>query len=177
MTTSTANNIIKTRDNLSTSITRAWDIIKSENVVFRGYKRNYDMKKQLENILNMCKDRIESKLQAMAINLGYDDINDLPEGNIYPTILELSELKEIDKHLMYIPTLDPAVIKKYGKKKMRKTEVLTRGFITNLRSSLAIRINALNKELEDYNNSHSLKNTKRTSAKVIDMTFKEKAAA
>lgn len=173
--TASANKIIETRDNLSTSITRTWDIIKSENIVFRGYKRNYDMKKQLEAILDMCKKRIESKLQVMAINLGYDDINDLPKDNIYPTILELSELKEIDKHLMYIPTIDPAVIKKYGKKKMRKTEVLTRGFITNLRNNLAVRINALNKELEDYNNSHSLKNTERENAKVISMSFKAAA--
>lgn len=177
MTTASANNIIDKRDNLSTEITRGWDIIKSENVVFRGYKRNYDMKKQLENIIDMCKERIEVKLQIMAINLGLDDVNDLPKDNIYPSILELSELKEIDRHLGYVPTLDPAIVKKYGKKKMKKTEVLTRGFISNLRGNLNIRINALNKELKDYNDNHSLKNTQRKNAKVIDMSFKDKAAA
>lgn len=177
MTASTAIEIIDKRDKLSADITRGWNILKSENVVFRGYKRNYDMKKQLEEILDMCKERVESKLQAMAINLGFDDINDLPKGNIYPTIFEVGELKEIHRHLEYIPTLDPAVVKKYGKKKMKKTEVLTRGFITNLRNTLSIRINALNKELADHNATHTLKNIERKNAKVIDLSFKDKIAA
>ena len=33
----TSKDIITKRDNLSETITRNWDIIKSENVVFRGY--------------------------------------------------------------------------------------------------------------------------------------------
>lgn len=173
----TSTEIIDTRDKLSAEITKTWDIIKSENVVFRGYKRNYDLKSCLEKILDMCKDRIEVKLQSLALNLGLEDINDLPEGNNYPTIYEVSELKEIYKQLGLINTLDPAIIKKYGKKRMKKTEALTRGFVTNLRNNLSIRINALNKELEKYNAEHSLKNGVRKNAKVIDMSFKDKAAA
>ena len=59
----TSKDIITKRDNLSETITRNWDIIKSENVVFRGYKRNYYMKLVLDNILTLCKERIEVKLQ------------------------------------------------------------------------------------------------------------------
>ena len=55
----TSKDIITKRDNLSETITRNWDIIKSENVVFRGYKRNYDMKLVLDNILTLCKEIIE----------------------------------------------------------------------------------------------------------------------
>ncbi len=65
----TSKDIITKRDNLSETITRNWDIIKSENVVFRGYKRNYDMKLVLDNILTLCKERIEVKLQSLALNL------------------------------------------------------------------------------------------------------------
>lgn len=49
MTTSTE--IIEKRDKLSADITRTWNIIKMENVVFRGFKRNYDMKVLLDSIL------------------------------------------------------------------------------------------------------------------------------
>ena len=66
----TSKDIITKRDNLSETITRNWDIIKSENVVFRGYKRNYDMKLVLDNILTLFKERIEVKLQSLALNLG-----------------------------------------------------------------------------------------------------------
>ena len=61
---------------------------------------------------------------------------------------------------------------------MKKTEVLTRGFVKNLSEVLTIKINTLNKELLDYNAVHSLENTERKNAKVIDMSFsKAKAAA
>lgn len=176
MTTSTE--IIEKRDKLSADITRTWNIIKMENVVFRGFKRNYDMKVLLDSIFDKCKERIEIKLQSLALNLGFTDINDLPEDSIYPTIFAVGELKEIKKQLSHVPTLDPEIIKKVGKKRMKKTEVLTRGFVKNLSEALTIKINTLNKELLDYNAVHSLENTERKNAKVIDMSFsKEKAAA
>lgn len=153
----TSKDIITKRDNLSETITRNWDIIKSENVVFRGYKRNYDMKLVLDNILTLCKERIEVKLQSLALNLGFEDIDDLPEDNNYATIYAISELKEIHKQLGIVPTIDPEIIKKYGKKKMRKTQILSRAYITTLRNTIQIQINTLTVELENFNSSHSLK--------------------
>lgn len=153
----TSKDIITKRDTLSETITRNWDIIKSENVVFRGYKRNYDMKLVLDNILTLCKERIEVKLQSLALNLGFEDIDDLPEDNNYATIYAISELKEIHKQLGIVPTIDPEIIKKYGKKKMRKTQILSRAYITTLRNTIQIQINTLTVELENFNSSHSLK--------------------
>lgn len=153
----TSKDIITKRDTLSENITRNWDIIKSENVVFRGYKRNYDMKLVLDNILTLCKERIEVKLQSLALNLGFEDIDDLPEDNNYATIYAISELKEIHKQLGIVPTIDPEIIKKYGKKKMRKTQILSRAYITTLRNTIQIQINTLTVELENFNSSHSLK--------------------
>lgn len=153
----TSKDIITKRDILSETITRNWDIIKSENVVFRGYKRNYDMKLVLDNILTLCKERIEVKLQSLALNLGFEDIDDLPEDNNYATIYAISELKEIHKQLGIVPTIDPEIIKKYGKKKMRKTQILSRAYITTLRNTIQIQINTLTVELENFNSSHSLK--------------------
>lgn len=174
----TSKDIITKRDNLSETITRNWDIIKSENVIFRGYKRNYDMKLVLDNILTLCKERIEVKLQSLALNLGFEDINNLPEDNNYATIYAISELKEIHKQLGIVPTIDPEIIKKYGKKKMRKTQILSRAYITTLRNTIQIQINTLTVELENFNSSHSLKNGDRKKGKSITMDFsKQKAAA
>ena len=67
---------------------------------------------------------------------------------------------------------------KYGKKKMRKTQILSRAYITTLRNTIQIQINTLTVELENFNSSHSLKNGDRKKGKSVTMDFsKQKAAA
>ena len=58
----TANTAITTRDNLSKEITRNWGIIRSENLIDKSEKRNYDMKALLSLIEKLSKERIKMKL-------------------------------------------------------------------------------------------------------------------
>ena len=61
---------------------------------------------------------------------------------------------------------------------MRKTQILSRAYITTLRNTIQIQINTLTVELENFNSSHSLKNGNRKKGKSITMDFsKQKAAA
>ena len=46
----TAIEAIALRDKLSRDISRMWDIISTENVADKNYKRNYDMKLILKKI-------------------------------------------------------------------------------------------------------------------------------
>lgn len=78
------------------------------------------MKLVLDNILTLCKERIEVKLQSLALNLGFEDIDDLPEDNNYATIYAISELKEIHKQLGIVPTIDPEIIKNTVRRKCVK---------------------------------------------------------
>ena len=50
--------IINNRKNLDKNIKNYWNIIYSENVVEKNYKRNYDMKAILNNIFNLANKRI-----------------------------------------------------------------------------------------------------------------------
>lgn len=168
MTTST--DIITKRDNLSLEISKFWTILKTENVVSRRYKRHYDMHAVIKLIESLGKQRIEIKMQSLAINLGLDDVNDLPENSIFPVIYELSELNEMYMQLKYIPTLDEKLIAKYGKKNLKKTEVFSNTFITNYRNNLLLEINALKQKLDNFNAKAGLKNTKKTKKAKMTVT-------
>ena len=67
----TAIEAIALRDKLSRDISRMWDIISTENVADKNYKRNYDMKLILKKIDELSKQRVEVKLQIQLINMGY----------------------------------------------------------------------------------------------------------
>ncbi len=152
----TSTEILASRDKLSKDITHAWKIIKSENVIDKGYTRNYDMKALLNDIEKYANLRIIDKLDSLCINLGINDRKDFPENNIYHIIYTLSEKNEMYVQLGLIETINPKLKLKVGKKKLSKTEELTADFISKLRNKLQIEINALKKKLKDYNDSASL---------------------
>lgn len=158
----TANTAITTRDNLSKEITRNWGIIRSENLIDKSEKRNYDMKALLSLIEKLSKERIKMKLYTQLINMGFTNINELPSNSLYPIIFELSEKNEMFVQLGLIRTIDPKIKAKKGKKGISKTEELTFNFIKSKREKLQLEINDLKKKIADYNENAKLCITEKT---------------
>lgn len=152
----TSTEILASRDKLSKDITHTWGIIKSENVIDKGYTRNYNMKALLNDIEKYANLRIIDKLDSLCINLGITDRKNFPDKSIYHIIYTLSEKNEMYVQLGLIKTINPKLKLKVGKKKLDKSEELTADFISNLRNKLQIEINALKKKLKDYNDSAAL---------------------
>lgn len=148
-----ANTIIEKRNKLSTDITKYWNIIKSENVVPKGYKRNYDLKAIISQIKEMADERILTKLYIQCINMGYTKFTDLKTENNYVNIFTLSEKKEQLFHMNKIRTLDTKEKRKKGKKNMDETEELTKQFIQKEINTLQLEINALEKSIKDFNDN------------------------
>lgn len=155
-----SNEIIATRDKLSKEITNYWTIIKSENLVEKTHKRMYDMKSTLKAIEKKAHERITMKLYLQCINMGYKKASDLPATSLFPTIFELSEITEQYVQLGLIPTLDPSLKSKKGKKNLSKSEELTSQYIKNLRDNLMLKIIELKKKITEYNDNAELDITK-----------------
>lgn len=163
----TATTAITTRDNLSKEITKNWGIIRSENLIDKNDKRNYDMKAMLALIEKLSKERIKMKLYAQLINMGFTNANELPENSLYPIIFELSEKNELFVQLGLVPTIDPKIKAKKGKKGISKTEELTFNFIKTKREKLQLEINDLKKKIADYNENAKLYLTEKTSDALV----------
>lgn len=143
------------RDTISKEITKYWNIIKSENVVPKKYKRNYDLQAVLNQIKELAEERILLKLYLQCINMGITKFSELKDNN-YLTIFTLSEKNEQDFHLSKVPTLNTLEKRKKGKKNMDSTEIFTSQFIAKQRNALKLDITSLMKKLEDFNNSAKL---------------------
>lgn len=149
--------IIANRENLDKEIKRWWGTIRSENLIEKGWTRNYDVKRLLTvTIPELAEKRIQAKLDSIAINLGFKSRKDFPKECIYPIIYSLSEKNEYLVQIGLIPTINPGLKTKLGKKKLFKTEVITSDFITSLKNKLQLEINALKKKLEDFNKNAEL---------------------
>lgn len=146
-----STDIIKKRDDLSKTITRIWDILYSENKVENGYKRNYEMRNLLGKIIDLSHERIATKLDSLCINLGFTNRKMLPKESIFPIIYELSEKTELFVKLGKLPTIDPNIKRKKGKKKLAYNEEITFDYVQNYRNKLQIEINNLRKQLDDFN--------------------------
>lgn len=151
-----STDIINNREKFDKEIKRLWGIIRTENLIDKGAKRNYDMKAILHLIEDYANKRIQAKLDSMAINLGFTKRSDFPKDSIYPTIYTLSEKNEIFVQLGLIPTINPSLKAKIGKKKLYKEEELTADYINKLKNNLQLEINALRKKLEDFNSKAEL---------------------
>nr|DAP34046.1 MAG TPA: hypothetical protein [Caudoviricetes sp.] len=152
----TSKYIITRRKELSNEITKYWNIIKNENVIPTGAKRNFDLKALILDIQAKAEERILLKLYLQCINMGYKKFSELPITNNYLDIFTLSEKQEQLFHLSKIKTLDPKLKRAKGKKNLDKTEELTSAYISSLKAKLQLEINALNKKIEDFNNSAEL---------------------
>lgn len=147
----TSKYIITKRKELSNDITKYWNIIKNENIIPTGAKRNFDLKALLAKIQEMAEERILLKLYLQCINMGYTKFSELPATNNYLTIYTLSEKQEQLFHLNKIKTIDPKIKRAKGKKNLNTTEELTSAFITSMKNKLQLEINKLNKEIIDFN--------------------------
>lgn len=152
----TSKYIITHRKELSNEITKYWNIIKNENVIPTGAKRNFDLKALILDIQAKAEERILLKLYLQCINMGYKKFSELPITNNYLDIFTLSEKQEQLFHLCKIKTLDPKLKRAKGKKNLDKTEELTSAYISSLKAKLQLEINALNKKIEDFNNGAEL---------------------
>lgn len=152
----TSKYIITRRKELSNEITKYWNIIKNENVIPTGAKRNFDLKALILDIQAKAEERILLKLYLQCINMGYKKFSELPITNNYLDIFTLSEKQEQLFHLSKIKTLDPKLKRAKGKKNLDKTEELTSAYISSLKAKLQLEINALNKKIEDFNNGVEL---------------------
>lgn len=152
----TSKYIITRRKELSNEITKYWNIIKNENVIPTGAKRNFDLKALILDIQAKAEERILLKLYLQCINMGYKKFSELPITNNYLDIFTLSEKQEQLFHLSKIKTLDPKLKRAKGKKNLDKTEELTSAYISSLKAKLQLEINALNKKIEDFNNGTEL---------------------
>lgn len=152
----TSKYIITRRKELSNEITKYWNIIKNENVILTGAKRNFDLKALILDIQAKAEERILLKLYLQCINMGYKKFSELPITNNYLDIFTLSEKQEQLFHLSKIKTLDPKLKRAKGKKNLDKTEELTSAYISSLKAKLQLEINALNKKIEDFNNGAEL---------------------
>ena len=152
----TSKYIITRRKELSNEITKYWNIIKNENVIPTGAKRNFDLKALILDIQAKAEERILLKLYLQCINMGYKKFSELPITNNYLDIFTLSEKQEQLFHLSKINTLDPKLKRAKGKKNLDKTEELTSAYISSLKAKLQLEINALNKKIEDFNNGAEL---------------------
>ena len=152
----TSKYIITRRKELSNEITKYWNIIKNENVITTGAKRNFDLKALILDIQAKAEERILLKLYLQCINMGYKKFSELPITNNYLDIFTLSEKQEQLFHLSKIKTLDPKLKRAKGKKNLDKTEELTSAYISSLKAKLQLEINALNKKIEDFNNGAEL---------------------
>jgi hypothetical protein len=151
-----STDIITNREKLNKDIMRYWGIIRTENVIDKNATRNYDLKSLLNAITDCANKRIETKLDSMAINLGFATRSDFPKDSIYPIIYTLSEKNEYFVQLGLIPTINPGLKTKLGKKKLYKTEELTADYINKLKNNLQLEINSLKKKLEDFNSKAEL---------------------
>lgn len=152
----TSKYIIAKRKELSNEITKYWNIIKNENIVPNGAKRNYDLKNLLNIITEKADERIMLKLYLQCINMGYKKFSELPVTNNYLTIFTLSEKTEQLFHLNKIKTIDPKLKLKKGKKNLNTSEELTFDYISKLKNKLQMEINKLTKDIEEFNEKAEL---------------------
>lgn len=141
---------------LSNTITRYWNIIKSENVISKKAKRNYNLKELYNQIVELSEERILMKLYLQCINMGYKKFSELPENSIYPTIFKLSEYNERNFHLSKIKTIDPKFKRANGKANIKVTEELTSQYINMKKNDLQLVINELSKKLDEFNSNAEL---------------------
>lgn len=142
---------IENRDKLSNEISKYWNIISKQNIVPKALKRTHDLKKLYTEIINLADQRALVKLKLIAINMGYKKFKDLPaELNQYD-VFKLCELNEIKVKLQRIPTLNPILKAKKGKKALNKSEELTSNWIKARIQEIDLKIIKLQEKLTKFN--------------------------
>lgn len=152
------NILINKRDSLTSDISRYWKIIATENVVRKGFKRNYDMKALLTQIRAMYDELVIVKLRIQCANIGMK-FRDLPKDANIINIYKLSALNEYYVKLgemMKDHTINPILKAKKGKKALAVTEELTRNFLRAKQNECTLMLNELRKAIADFNDNTDL---------------------
>jgi hypothetical protein len=152
------NILITKRDKLTDEISRYWRIIKTENVIKKGFKRNYDLKTLLVTIRAMYDELLIVKLRIQCANMGMK-FKDLPKDANIINIYKLSSLNEyyvklgelIEKH-----TINPVLKAKKGKRALTITEELTRSYLRGKQNECTLNLNELRKAIVDFNDNTDL---------------------
>lgn len=150
------NPLITKRDNLTSEIARYWKIIKTENVIKKGFTRNYDLKALLATITTLYDELTIVKLRIQCLNMGMK-LKDLPVDANVINIYKLSSLNEyfvkLDELMKYPYTIDPVLKAKKGKNGLSVTEELTHNYLRDKQNACNLQLNALRKKLADFNDN------------------------
>lgn len=150
------NPLITKRDTLTSEIARNWKIIFTENVIKKGFTRNYDLKSLLDHIVALYDQLTIVKLKIQCKNMGMS-IKSLPVDANIINIYKLSSLNEYYVKLgelqQYPYTIDPVLKAKKGKKGLSVTEELTRSYLREKQTACNLRLNELRKKIADFNDN------------------------
>ena len=141
---------IENRDKLSNEISKYWNIISTQNLIPKVLKRTHDLKMLYTEIMNLADRRALVKWKLIAINMGYKSFKDIPTDHQH-TIFKLGELNEIKVKLERIPTLNPILKAKKGKKALNKTEELTSNWVKARIQEIDLKIIKLQEKLTKFN--------------------------
>lgn len=150
------NNIVKVdyliakRNQLTADINKYWRIINTENVIKKGFSRNYDMKNLLEKIKELYEEQVIVKLRIQCVNMGMKLKELSPDANVV-NIYRLSAMKEYSVRLGFVNTINSTQKAKKGKRKLPVTEVLTHNYIKARQAECQLVINELDKKVKEFN--------------------------
>lgn len=146
-----ANKIIEQRNTLSTTISQYWFFITKENLVPKTYTREHDLKHLYEEIKKLGQQRVTAKMKLIAINMGYKSFKDIPKDCNQWDVFKLCELNELKVKLNNIPTLNPILKAKKGKKVLRKTEEMTSAWVKARIEEIDLEMIKLQNKLTKFN--------------------------
>lgn len=157
-----ANKLIEKRAQLSSDITKYWNIISVENVVNKNYKRTYDLKSLFDTIKILANERIMTKLKILYLNLGITKLEDISINCNQYDVFRLCELQEMKVHLNRIKTINPVLKAKKGKKALSKTEALSSNWIKARVEELDLEIIKIKEKLTKFNEEADLDESKQS---------------
>lgn len=149
----TATDLLNEREKLSKEITKYWGFIRTENVIKKGHKRNYDLKVLLTKIDELANMRMLIKLKLQCINMGIQFSELKLTANVI-NVFMMSELQQQLVQLGLVKTIDPKKKNtKEGKRKLRVTEELTSDFIAKRKEALELKHNEISKKMDICNST------------------------
>lgn len=173
-----SSKIIEIRKKLDTEITKAWQIIRHENVMSNkeikaGMGSGKDLKALYNLITQMQEKRIKIKGILASLNHGITtfDYEEFKKSNNY-SIFAACEAKEAIAQLKLIPTLNPTLKAKKGLKSIGKVEKFASSAkIAQLIKDLQLKANKYDTALDEFNKKTSIDIT------ALSEDFKEFLAA
>lgn len=147
--------LIAKRDAVSAEISKYWNIIRTENIVKKGYTRNYDIKALLVRIKELADERVNLKLRILCANMKIPYKNLALDCNQID-VFKLCEVTEYSVQLGMIKTINPTLKAKKGKKGLSNTEVLTDNYLKARIKDCKLEIIELKKKMIEYNDSEEI---------------------